>query len=122
MIHYKDKENKIFAYKSEEQAKQYNINFNELVEITEEEVMKLTASTFTIEKLQEQKRQQRNNLLQETDKFLIDDYPINAKQKRAILVYRKSLRDFTGQENFETLTLPELPKWAELKIKNKKEK
>lgn len=40
-------------------------------------------------------KQQRNNLLKETDKYVLPDFPINADNLVKIMEYRKLLRDFT---------------------------
>lgn len=45
-------------------------------------------------------RKQRNNILNETDKYLIDDYPISEEQKEKYKNYRKALRDITEQLGF----------------------
>ncbi len=47
----------------------------------------------------------RNLLLQETDKYLLPDYPITPEQLEMIKTYRQALRNFT-QNDF---ILPEKP-------------
>jgi len=47
----------------------------------------------------------RNNLLLETDKYVLCDFPITAEQLEIVKEYRQALRDFTNN-NYE---LPERP-------------
>ena len=47
----------------------------------------------------------RNNLLLQTDKYLLPDFPITAEQLEIVKEYRQALRDFTNN-NYE---LPERP-------------
>ncbi len=47
----------------------------------------------------------RNNLLLETDKYLLPDFPITAEQLEIVKEYRQALRDFTNN-NYE---MPEKP-------------
>jgi len=39
-------------------------------------------------------RNMRNELLNQTDRFLLSDYPITEEQKQEIIIYRQTLRDF----------------------------
>jgi hypothetical protein len=48
----------------------------------------------------------RNLILQETDKYLLPDYPITLEQLVIVKEYRQSLRDFTGN-NYIFPTKPE---------------
>ena len=47
----------------------------------------------------------RNNLLLETDKYLLPDFPITPEQLEIVKEYRQALRDFTNN-NYE---MPEKP-------------
>ena len=40
-------------------------------------------------------KNQRNLILNETDKYLIPDYPISSEQLIIVKEYRQTLRDFT---------------------------
>lgn len=42
----------------------------------------------------------RNAILQETDKYLMSDYPITTEWRQKIIKYRQSLRDIPNQEGF----------------------
>ena len=48
----------------------------------------------TVEELQAQVRQVRNQYLEQTDKFMITDYPITSTQKTKYKQYRAYLRDY----------------------------
>jgi len=39
-------------------------------------------------------RNMRNELLNQTDKYLLYDYPITEEQKEEVIIYRQSLRNF----------------------------
>ena len=47
----------------------------------------------------------RNLLLQETDKYLLPDYPITVEQLEIVKEYRQALRDFTKNNH----TMPDRP-------------
>lgn len=42
----------------------------------------------------------RDEILRETDKYLLADYPVTAEYKQKIIDYRKSLRDVPKQTGF----------------------
>lgn len=50
-------------------------------------------------------RNQRNQLLAETDKYVLPDYPITSENLQLIKQYRQALRDFTSNN----YVLPEKP-------------
>lgn len=58
-------------------------------------------------------RSERNNLLYNTDKYMLPDYPITPENLEKIKVYRQELRDFFQKDeniNFlSSLKLPERP-------------
>jgi len=61
-------------------------------------------------------RNQRDQMLKETDKYLILDYPITPEKLILIKEYRQTLRDFMGLDevvnyNFSSNpNIPEIPK------------
>ena len=54
----------------------------------------LTSSDEAIEQRKEQVRAVRNQYLEQTDKFMIADYPITSTQKTKYKQYRAYLRDY----------------------------
>ena len=58
-----------------------------------------------IEDIQKYNKNIRNQLLLETDKYVLPDFPIAAEQLEIVKEYRQALRDFTNN-NYE---LPERP-------------
>ena len=60
----------------------------------------LTVSDEAIEQRKEQVRAVRNQYLEQTDKFMITDYPITSTQKSKYKRYRTYLRDYTLPENW----------------------
>ena len=54
----------------------------------------LTTSNPAIEQYKEQVRAVRNHYLEQTDKFMIADYPITLTQKTKYKQYRAYLRDY----------------------------
>ena len=54
----------------------------------------LTVSDEAIEQRKEQVRAVRNQYLEQTDKFLLSDYPITSTQKTKYKQYRAYLRDY----------------------------
>ena len=60
----------------------------------------LTVSDEAIEQRKEQVRSVRNQYLEQTDKFMISDYPITSTQKTKYKQYRAYLRDYTLTENW----------------------
>ena len=54
----------------------------------------LTVSDEAIEQRKEQVRDVRNRYLEQTDKFMITDYPITSTQKAKYKQYRVYLRDY----------------------------
>ena len=45
-------------------------------------------------------REKRNNLLLDSDKYMIEDYPISKEDKDKVKTYRQQLRDITNQKSF----------------------
>jgi hypothetical protein len=56
----------------------------------------------------------RENLLKESDKFLIADYPISPENLIKIKAYRQELRDYIGTLTADMEEMPELPKFPHL--------
>ena len=54
----------------------------------------LTSSDKAIEQRKEQVRSVRNQYLEQTDKYMITDYPITSTQKTKYKQYRAYLRDY----------------------------
>lgn len=61
------------------------------------------------------KRENRNQLLKESDKYLLPDYPITADKLDLIKDYRQQLRDYTKLDGFinytstSNITMPDFP-------------
>lgn len=53
-----------------------------------------------LERLTKEIRRNRNRLLEKTDKYMLEDYPISKDLKEQMKVFRQSLRDLTKQEGF----------------------
>jgi hypothetical protein len=63
----------------------------------------------------------RNELLNRTDKYLLNDYPITQEQKEIIINYRQQLRQFinNNQEkllNGDQVELPKQPEFFNLNV------
>ena len=52
------------------------------------------------EEKQEQVRAVRNQYLEDTDKYMIVDFPITEEQHNQYMAYRQYLRDYTTQDNW----------------------
>ena len=67
-------------------------------------------------------RNQRNQLLTKTDKYLLQDFPISLENKMVILTFRQQLRDFMSLDEVKNYDytingnefpeLPELPSFV----------
>ena len=67
-------------------------------------------------------RNQRNQLLTKTDKYLLQDFPISLENKMVILTFRQQLRDFMDLDEVKNYDytingnefpeLPELPSFV----------
>ena len=60
----------------------------------------LTVSDEAIEQRKEQVRAVRNQYLEQTDKFMIADYPITDEERELYKQYREYLRDYTLTDNW----------------------
>ena len=54
-------------------------------------------------------RNKRNSLLNDSDKYMIEDYPISKEDKDKVKTYRQQLRDITNQKSFPDVTWPDFP-------------
>ena len=50
-------------------------------------------------------RQRRNQLLEETDKYMLSDFPITEENKNKMIIYRQNLRDWMNPININIETL-----------------
>ena len=65
----------------------------------------------TPEELSKELRAKRDNLLRDTDKYLISDYPISPESLEQVKAYRVSLRELPEQSGFPTeVVFPVMPK------------
>lgn len=63
----------------------------------------------------------RNELLNKTDRYLLEDYPITAEEKQIVKDYRQMLRDFINTNkdrylNGEILEIPKPPEFLNINI------
>ena len=72
----------------------------------------LTSSDEAIEQRKEQVRAVRNQYLEQTDKFLIADYPITDEEREQYKAYRVYLRDCTLEENWWTTNPKTFEEWS----------
>ena len=78
----------------------------------------LTVSDEAIEQLKEQVRSVRNQYLEQTDKFMIADYPITDEERALYKQYRTYLRDYTLTENWWEHSPKTLEEWKSLQTTN----
>lgn len=57
------------------------------------------------ELLAEEKREERNKLLDATDKYMMPDYPLSKEEKAKYKKYRKYLRDITKDKAFPNIEI-----------------
>ena len=67
-----------------------------------------------VEELQAQVRSVRNQYLEQTDKFLISDYPITDDERELYKQYRVYLRDYTLSENWWEHSPKDFSTWKEM--------
>ena len=65
--------------------------YNSLLELAKEEYG---------QKLADEVRKIRDELLKETDKYLLEDFPISEEQKEKYKIYRNAIRKIPEQEGF----------------------
>ena len=66
-------------------------------------------------------RNLRNELLNKTDRYILEDYPISQEQKEIIKTYRQNLREFINDNkdkilNGEKIDFPKQPDFIEINI------
>ena len=76
----------------------------------------LTVSDEAIEQRKEQVRAVRNQYLEQTDKFLLSDYPITSTQKAKYKRYRTYLRDYTLTDNWWENEPLKFEEWSKAQI------
>lgn len=86
-----------------------NREFYQSIGMTEQEVeqawdglwyLRGFAPEKPVEKMQEEIRKVRNHLLEQTDKFLLADYPVTDSEREQYKAYRSYLRDYTQTEDW----------------------
>ena len=65
----------------------------------------------TQEELAEQKRADRDRLLQDSDKRMLPDFPISAEEKELWLLYRQYLRNITKDPEFPNVDVLSFENW-----------
>ena len=81
----------------------------------------LTVSDEAIEQRKEQVRTVRNRYLEQTDKYMITDYPITDDERELYKQYRVYLRDYTLSENWWEHSPKTLEEWKSLQTTNNNE-
>ena len=74
----------------------------------------LTVSDEAIEQRKEQVRAVRNQYLEQTDKYMITDYPITDNERELYKKYREYLRDYTLSENWWEHSPKDFSTWKEM--------
>ena len=81
----------------------------------------LTTSNEAIEQCKEQVRSVRNRYLEQTDKFLIADYPITDEEREQYKAYRVYLRDYTLKDEWWLANPKTFEEWSEQLVLEKAE-
>lgn len=74
----------------------------------------LTVSDEAIKQRKEQVRAVRNQYLEQTDKYMITDYPITDEERELYKQYRVYLRDYTLSENWWEHSPKDFSTWKEM--------
>ena len=74
----------------------------------------LVSSDEAIEQRKEQVRAVRNQYLEQTDKYMITDYPITDDERELYKQYREYLRDYTLTENWWEHSPKDFSTWKEM--------
>ena len=74
----------------------------------------LTVSDEAIEQRKAQVRAVRNQYLEQTDKYMITDYPITDEERELYRQYRTYLRDYTLSENWWEHSPKDFSTWKEM--------
>ena len=78
----------------------------------------LTVSDEAIEQRKEQVRAVRNQYLEQTDKYMIADYPVSDDERELYKQYRVYLRDYTLPENWWEHSPMTFEEWKSLQTTN----
>ena len=78
----------------------------------------LTSSAEAIEQRKKEVRSVRNQYLEQTDKFMITDYPISDDERELYKQYREYLRDYTLSENWWEHSPMTFEEWKSLQTTN----
>ena len=73
----------------------------------------LTVSDEAIEQRKEQVRAVRNQYLEQTDKYMIADYPITDEEREQYKAYRVYLRDYTLEDEWWLANPKTYEEWKE---------
>lgn len=65
----------------------------------------------TTEELAQEKRTERDNLLAQTDKYMLPDFPITDEKREQYKAYRQYLRDVPAQPDFPSVELLSFEDW-----------
>ena len=78
----------------------------------------LTVSDEAIEQKKVEVRSVRNQYLEQTDKYMITDYPITDEERELYKQYREYLRDYTLSENWWEHSPMTFEEWKSLQTTN----
>ena len=81
----------------------------------------LTVSDEAIEQRKEQVRAVRNQYLEQTDKYMIADYPITDEEREQYKAYRVYLRDYTLEDEWWLANPKTFEEWSEQLVLEKVE-
>ena len=82
-------------------------------EETDKIVEKAVYQKYSDEEKAQQVREQRDRLLQQTDKLMVSDYPIEAEAKAQMAAYRQYLRDIPQGGDFPWVKIQTFDEWRE---------
>ena len=97
-----------------------NISYYESIGMTEKEVEQAYDGSWYLlgyapakpeEVLAEEKRADRDRLLQDSDIRMLPDFPISAEEKELWLLYRQYLRDITKDHAFPNVDVLSFENW-----------
>lgn len=71
-----------------------------------------TVPEKTTEELAQEKRAERDNLLAQTDKYMLPDFPITDEEREQYKAYRQYLRDLPEQAEFPNVDVLSFGDWA----------
>lgn len=88
-------------YEDEEYEEEVLVRYYQIVEIP----------APTTEELSAQKRAERDNLLAQTDKYMLSDFPITDEKREQYKAYRQYLRNIPEQSGFPEVELLSFEDW-----------